>query len=87
MEFRWNAWNVEHIAQHGVRLEEAEWVVSHYRATDAGDDKYQVRGQTASGRFLQVVFIIDPEETIFVIHARPLTPREKRRIRRRRRRG
>ena len=27
MEFRWNEWNVEHIAIHGVEPEEAEWVV------------------------------------------------------------
>jgi hypothetical protein len=27
MEFRWNAWNIEHIAEHGVTPEEAEAVV------------------------------------------------------------
>jgi hypothetical protein len=29
------------------------------------------------------VFVIDPDDSIFVIHARPLTEREKRRYRRR----
>jgi hypothetical protein len=27
MDFRWNDWNVEHIAEHGVSPEEAESVV------------------------------------------------------------
>jgi hypothetical protein len=27
MEFRWNAWNRDHSARHGVDPEEAEWVV------------------------------------------------------------
>ena len=31
-----------------------------------------------------VVFIIDDDKSIFVIHARPLTDREKQRLRRRR---
>ena len=40
-------------------------------------------GPTGSGRLLQVVFVIDPDDTIFVIHARPLTENEKKRYRRR----
>ncbi len=32
---------------------------------------------------LQVVFVIDPDDTVFVIHARPLTERERKRYRRR----
>jgi hypothetical protein len=32
---------------------------------------------------LQVIFVMDDDETIYVIHARPLTEREKRRHRRR----
>jgi uncharacterized DUF497 family protein len=42
-----------------------------------------VWGRGRSGRFLQVVFILDDDDTVFVIHARPLTDREKRRFRRR----
>jgi hypothetical protein len=33
---------------------------------------------------LQVIFIFDPEDTVFVIHARPLTDREKKRVRKKR---
>ena len=28
-QFRWIDWNLEHIAQHGVTTEEAEWAISH----------------------------------------------------------
>lgn len=87
MEFRWNQWNQDHIAEHGVQREEAEYVVRNAAAPypeERGDDKWRVWGQTESGRYLQVVFVVDPEEDIYVIHARPLTAREKKRYRRRR---
>ncbi len=87
MEFRWNDWNGEHIAEHGVSPEEAEEVVRaakppfpEYR----GDGKYAVWGQTGDGRFLQVIYIVDPDPCLYVIHARPLDDQEKRRLRRRR---
>ena len=47
------------------------------------EDKWLVWGKGRGGRFLQVVFVLDEDETIYVIHARPLTDREKRRYRRR----
>ena len=47
------------------------------------DDKFLVWGPTDEGRFLQVVFLMDHEDSVFVIHARPLTEREKGRYRRR----
>jgi uncharacterized DUF497 family protein len=85
MDFRWNAWNVEHIARHGVVPVEAEMAVG-----SAGrgfprkieDDKWLVWGRGHGGRLLQVVFVLDDDGTLFVIHARPLTEREKRRYRR-----
>ena len=40
-------------------------------------------GPTEAGRLLQVVFVIDPDDTFFLIHARPLTEKEKKRFRRR----
>lgn len=87
-EFRWNDWNVNHIAEHGVSVEEAENVVQHAAAgypESAGEGKYRVRGQTAQGRYLQVIYIFDPAAVVYVIHARDLTDREKRALRRRRR--
>jgi uncharacterized DUF497 family protein len=85
--FRWIEWNVDHIAEHDVSPDEAEFVVNHVRPPYpeiVGAGKFRVVGQTAAGRYLHVIFVIDPAGTIFVIHARDLTDSEKRRLRRRR---
>ena len=87
-EFRWIEWNRDKVAQHNVAPEEAEFIVNQARRPypmQVDDEKRLVWGQTRSGRYLQVVYLIDTEDTIFVIHARPLTDREKKRLRRRRR--
>jgi len=86
MEFRWNDWNLEHIARHGVTPEEAEDVIAKARRPfpeSGGDDKFRVWGRTRGGRFLQVVYVEDDDERLYVIHARPLDEKEKRRYRRR----
>lgn len=86
MEFRWNEWNIEHVAKHGIDPEEAEHVVTQARAPyplGRADDKYLVWGAGRSDRLLQVVFVLDDDGTVFVIHARPLTDSEKRQFRRR----
>jgi len=88
-EFRWNEWNVEHIAAHGVLPAYAEYVVNR---PDRGypqrgeEGKYLVRGQDQTGTYVQVMYIFDPPGVVYVIHARRLTDIEKRRLRRRRRR-
>jgi uncharacterized DUF497 family protein len=86
MEFRWNDWNLDHIARHGVTPEETEQVILHpqkpypeYRE----DEKWLIWGRGKSGRFLQVIYLLEEDATIYVIHARPLTEREKRRYRKR----
>ncbi len=87
MDFRWIEWNILKVLGHGVTPEESEQVVM--RATSPypmhrEDDKFLVWGPTVAGRLLQVVFLLDEDDAVFVIHARPLTDREKRRRRRRR---
>ena len=89
MEFRWIEWNTAKVASHGVTPAEVEHVVEtavapypQYRP----DDKYLVWGSTLAGRLLQVVYVLDEDDSAFVIHARPLADREKRRRQRRRRR-
>jgi uncharacterized DUF497 family protein len=87
VDFRWNEWNWEHVQNHGVEPDEAEAVVEQARQPYPlyrGDGKWLVWGSGRGGGLLQVVFIIDDDETIFIIHARPLTDRERRRYRRRR---
>ena len=93
MDFRWNQWNLEHITRHGVKPEEAEAVVSNARRPyplHRQDGKWLVWGRVVGGsaypgrgRLLQVVFVVDDDDSIFIIHARPLTDREKRQYRRR----
>ncbi|HMO27685.1 MAG TPA: hypothetical protein PKB10_15600, partial [Tepidisphaeraceae bacterium] len=89
--FRWTDWNIEHIAEHGVFPEEAEQVVLHPAAGFPRlhhGDRWIAWGQTSEGWYLQVVYVIEEgedEDEVFVIHARPLTANEKRRLHRRKR--
>lgn len=86
-EFRWNEWNVEHIAEHGVFPDEAEQVVRRARRPFpryVGDGKWRVDGQTSNGRYLRVIFIVSPADTFYVIHAMELSRNEKRRYRKNR---
>jgi uncharacterized DUF497 family protein len=88
MPFRWNDWNLEHATKHDVSPIEAEHVVRNagppYPRSE-GDGKWGVWGRGFSGRFVQVIYLIDADGTLYIIHARPLIDREKRRYRRRRR--
>ena len=84
--FRWNFWNLEHIAKHGVEPDEAEEVVHCARSPypeKVGNRKYRVRGQAANGRYLQVIYIKSPPDRFYVIHSRDLTDREVQQYRRR----
>lgn len=86
IDFRWSEESLEHIGGHGVEPEEAEYVVRHARQPypcQAGSGKWRVWGQTRYGVYLQVVFIKDDATTVYVIHARRLTDKEKRGFRRR----
>jgi uncharacterized DUF497 family protein len=84
VDFRWNDWNVEHLADHGVLPAEAEAVVEQTRRPfprKIDDDKWLAWGHGQGGRLLQVVFVLDEDDSVYVIHARPLSPREKQRYR------
>lgn len=87
MEFRWNDWNLGHAAKHGVGVpREAERVVEGARPPYPeyrGDGRWLVIGRGTGGRMVQVIYIADPDGSLYVIHARPLDDREKRRYRRR----
>ena len=85
--YRWNDWNEDHIGQHGVLPQEAEFVVDNAMPPypeSVGGGKWLVRGQAPDGRYIQVVFVIE-EDCYYVLHARGLTDKEKRLLRRRRR--
>lgn len=86
MEFRWNEWNVEHIRSHGVTPAEAESVVRTARGAfpqRRSDDKWLAWGKGQGDRLLQVVFVLSDDDCVYVIHARPLTDREKKAFHRR----
>jgi len=87
MDFRWNEWNREHIAKHDVSPEEAEFVANRARRPFPRKEgqKWFVIGRGRGGRLVRVVYLLDIDGTAFVIHAMPLTEREKRRHRRKRR--
>ena len=82
-EFRWNDWNAEHATRHGCTIEEIESVVRRNlkQARQGGQEKWTVQGRGQGDRVIRVVFLVDPEpeRTIYVIHAMPLTTRRRRR--------
>jgi uncharacterized DUF497 family protein len=80
IEFRWNEWNEEHAARHGVSRAEAEFVVRNARRPypkKEGRGKWLVEGRGDGGRFVQVVFILSPADVVYVIHAMPLGRRRR----------
>ena len=65
--FAWDQWNTEHIAEHGILPDEAEYVVRHARAPfprEIGDDKYVVWGQTPGGRYIRVIFVYRSDDEV-----------------------
>jgi len=88
VEFRWNEWNAEHMGQHGIEPEAAEHVVEEATAPyprRIGEEKLLAWGPDSAGDLLQVIFVLDEDASVYVLHARSLTEREKRRYRRQRR--
>jgi len=88
VDFRWNEWNIEHVERHGVTPEVAEEVIQTAASPyprKVGDDKMLVWGASEEGRLLQVIFVLDEDGSIYVLHARPLSERERRVHRRQRR--
>ena len=83
--FRWIDWNLGKIAKHGLIAEEVEFVINRAKRPypqRIDDDKWIVKGLTPGKSYIQAIYVIDDDgETIFVIHARPLTPKEKSRQR------
>ena len=80
--FRWNDWNFRQATKHGCTLEEIERVVNRGGRgfpRKMGDEKWLVQGRGIGDRFIEVLFLRDPDRTVFVIHAMPLTTRRRRR--------
>jgi uncharacterized DUF497 family protein len=79
--FRWIQWNVAKVEKHGVSPAEAEQVVRSARRPypkQNGKGKWLVIGRGRGDRFVEVVYLVDPDDTLFIIHAMPLTTRRRR---------
>ena len=67
MEAFWDLRSREHIAKHGVSPDEVDYVLQQASAPfpqDIGEGKHLVQGQTEHGRYLQVIIIYRPIDTI-----------------------
>jgi hypothetical protein len=85
--FRWIEWNRDHATLHGCEIPEIESVVRRARRHEVrniGGGKWRVIGRGTGDRVVEVIFLRDPDGTLFVIHAMPLITRRRRRGRRRR---
>jgi hypothetical protein len=60
-----------HIYKHNVREQEVEDVLHHPAEDRLGRDNSRIAiGQTDSGRYLRVIYVLDPEpDSVFVITA------------------
>jgi hypothetical protein len=74
-----------HIYGHAVAESEVEEVLTRSLEDRAGTEGSRVAlGRTASGRYLRVVYVPDPEpESVFVVTAYDLGPKAKRALQRR----
>ena len=81
-EFRWNEWNRDHCTAHGCTIEEIQRIVRNSGRgfpRYIGNGKWRVVGRGTGDRMVEVIFVDDPgEDTIYVIHAMPLTTRRRR---------
>lgn len=85
--FKWDAWNIEHIARHGVQPGEVEEVFFNqplFRKSRGG--AYIALGPTDDGRLLAVIYAVRPGSEIYVVTARDMDSKERRLYRRERRR-
>lgn len=81
VEFRWNAWNIEHATSHGCSIAEIESVVRNAGRgwpRKEADEKYAVEGRGQGNRMVRVIYVLDANRTRYVIHAMPLTTRRRR---------
>jgi uncharacterized DUF497 family protein len=81
-DFRWNDHNIEHAERHGCRVSEIESVVrraGHGFPRYVGNGKWAVIGRGMGHRVVEVIFIYDDDDTVYVIHAQPESTRRRRR--------
>lgn len=83
-ELEWDDYRIEHIAQHGVEIEEV-WETCEdpfHLARRQGHCRFLLYGQTEDGRYIFVVLEHIEDSVYKPITARDMTDREKRSFRR-----
>lgn len=84
----WDDWNEDHVRRHGIEPAEVEEAVfdpsAQFFRTRAGRvSRYIVLGLTDAGRYVFVVVEPAGRKLAYVVTAREMTDREKRRFKRR----
>lgn len=85
-EFEWDEDNIEHIAKHRVTPEEVEEIAFENEPYIRKIKKTGIRemlGQTASGRYLKIVYVIKGKQKARVITARDMNDWERKYYQRR----
>ena len=84
LRLRWDGWNEDHVARHGVDREEVEEVARNApHVTRARGRTYRVIGQTDGGRYLTLIVAPRPDGSFYVVTARDADEIERRAYRRR----
>jgi uncharacterized DUF497 family protein len=86
-KFLWPEDRIEHIRRHGVTPEEFEEICFGQalvlrRKSEGVNPVYHVLGQTSSGKYLLCIVISFPDGYGYPVTARAMTPREKQRYQR-----
>ena len=75
----WDEWNIEHIAKHRVKPEEAEQACQGKHLANKWKNKtYRIIGRTTSGRYLTIFLASRNKQSYYPVTARDSTLREKR---------
>jgi hypothetical protein len=79
------ATELPHIYEHGINESEVEEILDFPKQDLRGPNNSRIAiGQTAAGRYLKVIYAVDPwPDSVFVITAYELRPKAKRAVRRR----
>ena len=81
-ELSWDELAEDHIARHGVRLDEVEQAVMNLKHARRSGDYILVLGQTDSGRYLTTILDHEGGNTWYPVTARESSPSERRMLRR-----
>jgi uncharacterized protein len=78
-EVKESEWSAEHIARHGVTMDEVRETILErpYWSTPGKNGSVLIYGRTYAGRHLLVVAAPEPDGRAFVVTARSMTDREK----------